>query len=175
MAKKQETQTETQAPIESGAPNFIRKLSAKQVMGDIRDTVAEMRVAKETGTRALYSLIGMAHGVRSGESDNGPFCALLGSFEATNYSTGEVFQSGQCFVPRAVEDVMIASLRAGQKEDKGASIQFGIEVGVKLSDTPIGYEYTVRNLVKTTNADPLASLRAAMPAPPAPKALPSKA
>ena len=39
------------------------------------------------------------------------------------------------------------------------SIEFAVEVGVKPSDSPIGYEYTVKNLIKPTGGDPLAALR----------------
>jgi hypothetical protein len=116
----------------------------------------------------LYRVIGFSHGIKTGTGDNGPWCAFLGSFEATRAHDGKVFQSGMCFVPKAVEDLLVASMKSGQKEDSGASIQFAIEVGVKPSDTAIGYEYTVKNLIKTANADPLLTLREQMKALPAP-------
>lgn len=160
--------------------SFKRKLSPKTIMGDLKRTAAEMRVADFTGTKPLYRVIGSAHGVKTGSSDFGPFVAFLGSFEATRYDTGETFVGGQCFVPKAVEDMLLASLHAGKKKDENSGIEFGIEIGLKLSDTAIGYEFTVTNLIKTKNADPLAALRAQLkplprlPAPPKQAALPQE-
>lgn len=155
---------ETVADYSDGA-TLVRKLSPKTVMeGKIvpRDSDGNVVAAN------LYTVIGVAHATKTGNSDNGPFCAFLGSFEASRAKDGKVFQSGQCFVPKAVEDLLVSAMRAGQKDDAHASVEFAIEVGIKPSDTAIGYEYTVKNLVKTQNADPLAALRGKLLTLPAP-------
>jgi hypothetical protein len=147
------------AVAEADGAELVRKLSPKTVIGRVR--------APEKAI-SLYRVIGFSHGIKTGTGDNGPWCAFLGSFEATRTSDGKVFQSGMCFVPKAVEDLLLASLKSGQTDDASSSIQFAIEVGVKPSDTAIGYEYTVKNLIKTANADPLLTLREQLKALPAP-------
>ena len=194
MAKKDETKkpeaetaatgTASQGEQTSDDTNMVRKISPKTVLGGpaaIRKAIAarlkDMGEVDQDGepkqgvNAPLYNCIGVAYRVKEGTGDNGPWVAFLGAFEAINFTTGETFQGGQAFVPKAVEDLMVAALRAGQKDDPHASIQFGIEVGAKLADTSIGYEFTIKNLVKTANADPLAALRGALSGVAKPKAL----
>lgn len=149
------------AAVESDADGatLVRKISPKTVIGKVK--------APEKALR-LYTVIGVSHGVKHGTGDNGPWVAFLGSFEAVRASDGAVFQAGQCFVPKAVEDLLVSTLTHAQKGDATTAVEFAIEVGVKPSDVAIGYEYTVKNLVKTSNADPLALLRQKVQALPAP-------
>lgn len=166
--------TQEAVPEQDSGANMVRKLSPKTVVGDLKKIAAQMRVNEDRSNRVLYRVMGVSHGIKADVGDNGPWVAFLGAFEAVRADTGEIFQAGQCFVPKAVEDLLVASLKAGQKGDASASIEFAIEVGMKLADTAVGYEFTVKNLVKTQNADPLAALRSRMMALPAmekPKAL----
>lgn len=147
MAKKD--QQAPQASDDSGV-TFVKKISAKTIMGRVR--------APEKAT-ALYRAIGQVSGIKTGQSDNGTWNAFLGAFEAIRVDTGEVFQGSQCFLPSAISDLLVASVRKHQENDAGALVEFAVEVGVKPSDTPIGYEYTVKNLIKPSGGDPLAALR----------------
>lgn len=130
--------------------SFLKKLSAKTIMGKIR--------APEKAT-GLYRIFGQVTGVRSGTGDNGVWNAFLGAFEAHRMDTGEVFQGSQCFLPSGISELLVAQVRKATDNNDTASIEFAIEVGVKPTDTPIGYEYTVKNLIKPTGGDPLAALR----------------
>jgi hypothetical protein len=175
-AKKDEPKTETEAsaaPPASDGASLVRKLSPKTVCGKVKLPTKKGKGYDADGkeieidvpySATLYTVIGVSHGIKTGTGDNGPWVAFLGSFEATRHSDGAVFQAGQCFIPKAVEDLLVSAMRAGQKDDPQASVQFAIEVGIKPADTAVGYEYTVKNLVKTQNADPLALLRNQMKA-----------
>lgn len=158
------------APSADGA-NLVRKISPKTVCGKVKLPTKPGKGYDSDGNEIqievpyaakLFTVIGVSHGIKTGTGDNGPWVAFLGSFEATRASDGQVFQAGQCFIPKAVEDLLVSSMRAGQKDDPQASVQFAIEVGIKPADTAVGYEFTVKNLVKTQNADPLALLRREM-------------
>ena len=146
---------------------LIRKLSPKTVMGKVAiplkadgtPYVDEDGAATKFPATVLYHVFGLAHDTRVGTSDNGPFCSFLGSFEAIRAKDGKRYQSGQCFVPKAVEDLLVSALRAGQVGDPKAQVEFAIEIGIQFAQTATGYEYYVKNLVKTKNADPLADLR----------------
>lgn len=141
---------------------LIRKISAKTVVGKIQ---------KPEKATSLFHVFGIARSVRTGESNYGPWVALIGQFEATNLETGETFVAPQCFLPEPIGSMMAAQV---QNEDT-ESVQFGLEVGIKPADTAVGYEYTSKALVESKEADPLADLRAKMPALEAPKETASKA
>lgn len=139
-------------------------VDGKPVMGDDNKPRTEAYGEEEVWPDTpLYVVIGVTHGLKTGSGDNGPWVSFLGAFEAQRFSDGQRFQGGQCFVPKAVEDIMVATLNATQKAQGAAggiaAIEFGIEVGIKHATTTVGYEYTVKNLVKTQGTDPLALLR----------------
>ena len=151
---------------------LIRKISAKTVCG---------KVSKPEKANRLFTVMGIATRVKTGEGPYGPFAGLVGQFEATNIETGEVFQAPQCYLPEPLNTMLTEALQetVTEKDDDGnekqvrvnESVQFAVEVGVKPSDAPIGYEYTTKEIVKAETADPLAALRdATAKALPAPKA-----
>lgn len=144
---------------------LLRKLSTKTVLGDRPDR------PKDKKTVSLYSVYGIANGVQTGESDYGSWSKLKGSFEAVRISDGEVFQSGACILPEPVNSMISAELQQVDNDGKRVtqSVQFSFEVGVKRTETAIGYEYVATTLVESGGADPLAALRKETA-----KALPSK-
>ena len=141
--------------------DLLKKISAKQVVGNVKKVVADS--LKNDGDKMdLYNVIGIATGVKTGETDYGPWIAFTGQFEATNIETGEVFQSGKCHMPEPL-DQMIHDVIV-QKDTDGnpavESVQFAYTVGVKRrDDLQVGYEYTLREIVSADAADPLAALR----------------
>lgn len=142
--------------------SLIRKISAKTVCG---------KTEKPEKATALFIVGGIANKVKTGDSLYGTWTALIGQFEATNISTGEVFVAPQCFLPEPMNGMIAASLEQVDEDGKrlNASVQFAVEVGVKKSDNQIGYEYTAKEIMKSDAADPLASIREkiakALPAP----------
>ena len=144
---------------------YPRKISAKTVMADASQSIRDF--AKTKTPSALFQVYGHANKVRRGESDNGPWIGLIGTFEAVRVEDGLVYQSAQCFLPEPMSS-MIAETLDG--ENSPESVQFAFEVGVKKSDSPVGYEYVTKPIVESTGADPLADLRKQLPALPKPKA-----
>ena len=67
------------------------KLSAKTLVGKAVSDVKEL-------TR-LYSVIGIATGIKTGESLYGPWTALSGRFEAKRESDGQVFTAPMVLMP----------------------------------------------------------------------------
>lgn len=101
----------------------------------------------------------MANGTKTGNTQYGEWEALTGVFEAVRASDGRRFQSGVCFMPGAAGIMLIGGLKAAQEANEDASVRFGICVGIKASEKPMGYEYTTKNIVKLEQADLLADLR----------------
>ena len=126
---------------------MIKKISAKNVM--------ETRIKPPEEATELFKVFGIARGTRSGEGDNGPWTSLIGGFEAIRTHDGKVFKAPQVFLPEPVNSLMAEKLR----EESVNELQFAVVVGLKPSDTPIGYEYTCSTIVDADDADPLAALR----------------
>jgi hypothetical protein len=134
-------------------------------MADASQKIKEFAKTK-TGT-AIFQVYGMAHKVRRGESDNGPWVGLVGRFEAVRIEDGVLYAATQCFLPEPMSSMIAEELDGG--EDSPDSVQFAFEIGVKKSDSPVGYEYTTKPVIEAGGADPLADLRKQLPKLPAPK------
>lgn len=113
----------------------------------------------------LATIYGIAGGYKIGTSNYGEFTKFRGDFEAVT-SDGKTFRSGALLLPPTISDMLRVAI---DKAGDDAGVQFGVEIGVKHSDVPIGYEYTVHPVFKADAADPLAKLRtdimARLPAP----------
>lgn len=153
MASKKGT-----AEVKAGEVEVQNKISAKTILG---------KVKRYEAATPLYVVIGIADGVRSGESDKGPWEGLTGQFEATviapdHANNGKRFYGTQLFLPKSGHELVAARLREYAKSEStaGQSVQFAYQVGFKPSEAaPIGYEYTVKPILKAGGADPLAQLR----------------
>jgi len=141
--------------------SLIKKISAKTIVGD---------VSPPEKATALYTVIGIANGIKTGNSTYGEWLALTGQFEAVNLETGEAYVSPQVFLPEPLQGLIAAKVRTPDENGKMPSVQFAVEVGFKPSKSTFGYEYTVRELVDSSDNDPLADLRKALPALPKPEA-----
>lgn len=143
---------------------LLKKISSKVVIGS-KEKIRGM-VAK--GAIELYTVYGVATGVRSGESNFGAWESLIGNFEACRTDDGVMFGSSQCFLPDPVGGMVAGQLNGGET----SSVQFAVMIGAKPSDTAIGYEYTVTPLVEPAENDALSVLREKVSAQ---KALPAPA
>jgi hypothetical protein len=182
MSESENTAGELNAEI-------ARKLQAKSIVGNVKKFVPKLG-DDDKPTKAvapLFQIWGHAHSVKRGESDYGPYVGLLGRFEAINITTdkdgkvdGTVFAGPQCFLPEPMASMLAEQLEA-MTEEKDAdgkvvlvdgkpkmrrlvdSLEFAFEIGVKATETVVGYEYTTRPIIKPGGADPLAELRKRIP------------
>ncbi len=82
-----------------------------------------------------------------------------GVFEGINMETGEVFKSGKVFLPGVVASILAAEIDNAD----GRDIDFAYEIGGRWANGDFGYEYTVKPIIETATADPLAALRNMLP------------
>lgn len=122
----------------------------------------------------LATIYGIAQRYKIGTSNYGEFTKFQGDFEAVRVADGETFRSAALLLPPIIGDMLRATV--DKADDTG--VQFGVEIGVKPSDVPIGYEYSVKPVFKTDAADALAHLRdsvlKSLPAPETPTEKPAK-
>jgi hypothetical protein len=133
------------------APEMLKKMSAKNVMG------GRVRLAEGENERELYTIFGLANGLKNGTSDFGDWIALMGQFKAVRGGDGAVFYSAKAFLPDVAQDMIVAAVKSAQEDDKNASVEFAYVIGIREADTATGYEYTCRPLIEQ-RADALASL-----------------
>lgn len=152
----------------------IRKINPKDVMGK---KMKEVEVP-EKGIYDLFTIIGTTYNLRDGESQFGPWTALVGEFEATRLADGQRYISTECFVPGAAGELLVAQVRKFVIEEipvtaeqfkktgktykvTGETAEMALIVGVKKAQRDGGaeYEYVIRPVVPVQKSDPLATLR----------------
>jgi len=152
------TEQATKAPAK-----LLKKMTPKTIMGE------RPKVGDEP--KQLFTIYGVASGVRKGESNYGPWTMLTGRFEAAR--DGQDYISGECALPNPLHNMIIESLRHDEHGEVKA-VEFACNVIIApRPDTAIGYEYFAEPIVEQTENDPLSSLRARVTARlaiPAPKA-----
>lgn len=147
--------------------SLLKKLSYKTVCGKIN----RRELPEDKSTLHVMRVIGVANKLVTGNSDFGAFVGFLGNFEATNVKTGEVFRSGQMFLPPIASNLLEAAIAHAE----GKNVEFGFDIGVKEDDaSAVGYIFTATPLIDAGESDPVAMLKSRITAPalPAPKTQP---
>lgn len=144
MATKKAPAADQATPATS-APQVVRKLTIKNVFGDIR--VKDIPEGEEL---KIVRFAGIARAVDRGQSNYGDWQSLVGDCAATNYATGEIFVGSSCFVPAAMGDALCNALESAQQEDASATLKFAVDVSVKVSPRDANkYEYVVRPVIES--------------------------
>jgi hypothetical protein len=84
--------------------------------------------------------------------------ALVGQFEAQNLQSGEVFRSGQLYLPTGIHEMLEDAVK--KLETDTDFVSFAIQLRAVTAKNPAGYSYEAQNLLKTTHVDPLDDMRA---------------
>lgn len=143
---------------------LLNKMAAKSIIGNVKSQLprdAEKNI--EMGVKvSLFRVYGVARGLKRGESNFGPWTAFTGDFEAVKVSTGEVFRSSQLFLPEVAELMLVGPVMDVKNV---GGVQFAFDIGAKGEETSVGYQYTCDALLEVSDNDPLAALKAILPAP----------
>ena len=139
LAMPPEPESMTEVEIETE-----RKLSAKIIVGK--------RIGQVTEPKDLFTVIGIATGIRSGQSNYGEWTGLKGQFEVVRCDDGKVLQAPIMILP---EPAMMELVGSGF----GYPLQFAFLVRVVPSFNSAGFEYEVRKLVEPRPYDALDELR----------------
>lgn len=138
--------------------NLVKKITPKTVCGDVLTFIKERNPNPKKGHSVLlFDLLGIASGVRTGQSNYGEWLMFTGQFEAVNLDTGEVFNAPQCALPEPVQSMLKHAMTQHDSAD------FALRVGAKIVDAELSahthYEYTVSVIKKIDEADALSALR----------------
>lgn len=128
---------------------IVKKLSVKSILGK------KPKPPEEGKTEWLCQIVGVATGVKTGNSNFGDWTALTGSFQGSNMETGVITRSGVCFLPDVALNLITPGLM--QKETKG--IEFAFNIGIKFDDdSTTKYVYVVEPIFEASENDPLEML-----------------
>ncbi len=112
----------------------LRKLTTKTIM--------EGRIFRPTAKEEyLYRIAGQVTGIKTGDSDYGPWVAFTGNFTARRHD-GVLFAGPRAFIPQPFQDMIEAAIKQQEADGLVASVQFGLDISVIQDDTAsIGYQY----------------------------------
>jgi hypothetical protein len=148
---------------EQKSVTMLKKLGAKQIVGNVKKAVSDF-CANDGDKVTIYTIFGIANGVKTGTSNYGDWVAFQGQFEAENHVDGQSYASNQAFIVEPLQSMLMRALEGSD------SVQFAITVDAKRrDDLQCGYEYIVTPHIQTQEADPLAHLRSSVPKLSAPK------
>lgn len=116
------------------------------------------RLASEEGT-PIAVIFGMASGIKEvvDKVRGDVYHALTGQFEAQNLDTGDVFQSGQLYLPTGIHETVEASVR--KLESENDYVTFALQIRSVKATNPAGYSYQAVNLMPAKAVDPLGAMR----------------
>ncbi len=128
-------------------PEMLKKISPKTVMGE------KITAPLEAGH--LFRVVGVCSGLKTGQSNFGEWVAFTGEFNVER-NDGKRFYGTKLFLPDPVQTLLVTAVKG--LADKSSLVEVALDVGIKPSDAPIGYEYTCSPLVEVAASTPLQAL-----------------
>lgn len=149
------------------APEMLKKFTVKNVAGKLE--------APAEGKKELVTVIGRVVNAEMKETNYGPYVRFKGSFAAYT-PDGKQYRSSNAIFPEVWQDQIAAPFFA---DNPPANLDFAVKLGIKASDTPVGYEFYAEPVVDMDeSSDPLAEIMAkaqhALPKPTATEPEPEK-
>lgn len=152
--------------------------------------MAELISEGDKEVRIIGYIFGTARGVsfrnNPNATDDEPAKALLGAFEGIpSYEDMEGLQpvaerarlaSGVCFLPPQAQELIVAAIlsgidgsdipkniKRGDRSDRlGVEVPVSLEVGIRKSSSPVGYDWVVRGLANVKAQSPIDRMREAL-------------
>lgn len=143
---------------------IVNKITMKVVMGrDVKECVIkddQIDLMQVVGVATKKEVFKSTFGGEVSES----WC-IFGEVKAKNLETGEMFYSpSRCFLPPLAADLIAAQMDLTAQN----SVRWAFVLGVKFSKAPIGYEYTVKPLLKPAENNALDNIEKEINALPSP-------
>jgi hypothetical protein len=126
----------------------VKKLTTKIIVGK--------KIGKVEQRKQLYSVIGVATGLKVGESNYGAWTGLVGRFEAQRTDDGVMFSAPLLLLPDVAAEPIIRAVKIHE------GVEFALVVTVEPTLSEPGYVYDIASVVTPRKNDMLAGLREAM-------------
>jgi hypothetical protein len=128
----------------------VKKLTTKIIVGK--------KIGKLEARTTLYSIIGVASDLKTGESNYGAWTALVGRFEAERTADGQMFSAPLLLLPDEAAAPIIQAVRIHD------GVEFALIVAAEPTLSAPGYVYDIKSVIAPRRNDMLAGLRNAMQA-----------
>ena len=111
----------------------------------------------------LARVRGVARNIKTAVGSNGdPTFGLTGTFRGTRISDGQTFNSGVCYLPSGllelVMDPLEAILNGDDRQAKAQGVTFAMDIFAAPDSNKAGYTYKAKLIGETAQADPLEAL-----------------
>lgn len=156
---------------------ILKKLTIRDMVGGKPAILAAAQMGRADGTDdkgkackvgsegkevPILRVVGQVNGFKAGESDNGSYVELKGTFQGLNLITGEVVNNvARCILPNAISEPLAAALANGSTE----SADFAVEISVAYQESAaVMYVFSARSLMKSAPAAPVQDILARLEA-----------
>jgi hypothetical protein len=144
------------APEKTRAFELMRKITAKNLCGDLKKIAAEF----EDGSEIELAIIGgQISRLRPVSTQFGDSMGFRGKFRAQSLvgdKKGKTFEGIELFAPGDLEDELISAF---QNRVEGAAVEFAAKISMQVnSELPRGYVFVSEPLVDAAPSDALESL-----------------
>jgi len=132
---------------------IVKKLTLKTI--GCGKTEISAAVKGKTEAIVLASILGISNEARPGQTDMGSFLKFIGSFQATNHLTGEVFSSAVALLPDVIADQLGAAIH------QSGEVEFAVQILARADEkSAVGYVYSAKPLIEAKPSDKFAALMA---------------
>jgi hypothetical protein len=140
----------------SAAPEQLRKITPKAVVGDILETAKDLKKPAP-----LFRVYGIIRGLTTGSTQLGEFIKFKGDFLAERVDNGQQFRSSAFIAPKPLDDMLESQYMASVDKETGEAteVRFSAEIGYKPDKNAYGYMWTATPLIAMQQNDELAALR----------------
>jgi hypothetical protein len=94
-------------------------------------------------------------GYQEDKASGQTYTYFVGTFEAVNMQSGEVFRSGKMFLPKGISELVEQAVN----KNEGAAVSFAFQVNSIKANNPIKYSYKVLALKSPEAEDELKAIR----------------
>ena len=156
MAKEAtKANTEKKAGAKAGEIPLMRKITAKNVMGEPIKNIAKQYEA-DGGVVPLYKIAGIIVRMRAVSTQYGDSVGFKGNFIVTRETDKKTWRGLEFFAPKTLEDELITAFQTREGHDP---IQFGAAVGLMVDDdAQTGYVFVSEPLLEVATSDVLAGV-----------------
>lgn len=137
---------------------LVKKMSSKTVFGSRLD-IAQLVLTDRTKPHPLFDIIGIARGIKEGETAMGDWTAFIGEFHAKSYNplhAGKTFYSGRLFLGGPAGDLLLGQMRLHGDND----VEFAFTVQAQADEqSATGYTYTAVPLMKPGVNNPIERMK----------------
>lgn len=139
---------------ETNSPNvrLEKKLSPKTIMSK---TISKALFDDKGTPVDLFVVAGLARGLKTGESNFGPYTEFHGDFGAVDQLSGELVRANRLLLPPVVTNPLREAVTAAE----GGTVEFCYMIGIRPDPKgERGYEYTCKPVKAPKESDEFAAI-----------------